>query len=110
MEHNGEDFEYKLSVRNIADEDTKPYIVAGDKTSKEIETKDTYQKYGVRVAAENSVGAARGIPQEVFGFSGMGGKDGFSWKNLYTHNFLKWNCDSNLKNILKKFLKKMDEM
>lgn len=72
MEHNGEDFKYKLSVRNIADDNTKSYIVAGDKTSKEIETKDTYQKYGVRVAAENSVGAARGIPQEVFGFSGMG--------------------------------------
>lgn len=89
MEHNGEDFKYKLSVRNIAEDDTKPYIVAGDKTSKEIETKDTYQKYGVRVAAENSVGAARGIPQEVFGYSGMGGKDGFSWTNLYNTQLFK---------------------
>lgn len=72
MEHNGEDFRYKLTVRNIADDVTKSYIVPGDKTSKEIETNDTYQKYGVRVAAENSVGAAPGAPQEVFGYSGMG--------------------------------------
>lgn len=78
MEHNGEDFRYKLTVRSIADDVTKSYIVPGDKTSKEIETNDTYQKYGVRVAAENSVGATPEVPQEVFGYSGMGGKDGFS--------------------------------
>lgn len=106
MEHNGEDFKYKLSVRNIADDNTKPYIVAGNKTSKEIETKDTYQKYGVRVAAENSVGAARGIPQEVFGYSGMGGKDGFSWTNFYNSQLFKMKLWFKSEEYFKKFKKK----
>lgn len=83
MEYNGEDFKYKLSVRNIVDDNIKFYIVVGDKIFKEIEIKDIYQKYGVRVVVENFVGVVRGIFQEVFGFLGMGGKDGFLWKNFY---------------------------
>lgn len=78
MEHNGEDFKYKLTVRNMSDDAIKYYIVAGDKTFRQIETRDTYQKYGVRVAAVNSEGVAPGAPQEVFGYSGMGGKDRLS--------------------------------
>lgn len=72
MEHNGENLKYKLTVRNVIDNVTKQYIVTGDKTSKQINTGDTYQKYGVRVAAENSKGPASPDPQEVFGYSGMG--------------------------------------
>lgn len=77
MEYNGEDFKYKLSVRNIVDDNIKFYIVVGDKIFKEIEIKDIYQKYGVRVVVENFVGVVRGIFQEVFGYLGMGGKGGF---------------------------------
>lgn len=42
MEYNGEDFKYKLSVRNIVDDNIKFYIVVGDKIFKEIEIKDIY--------------------------------------------------------------------
>lgn len=42
MEYNGEDFKYKLGVRNIVDDNIKFYIVVGDKIFKEIEIKDIY--------------------------------------------------------------------
>ena len=74
MEHNGEKFEYQIFVRKLADDETKSYIVPGDKNFKQIKTGDTFQKYEVKVVARNTQGPAIQTPQEVFGFSGMGSK------------------------------------
>ncbi|XP_048738675.2 neuroglian-like isoform X2 [Ostrea edulis] len=72
MEHNGDNFEYQIFVRKLNTTDSKSYIVSGDKNSKLIKTNDTYQQYGVKVAARNSKGTPLKEPEEVIGFSGMG--------------------------------------
>lgn len=74
MDFNGENFSYKIFVRKLHAKDDKisSYIVAGEKNSKLIKTNDTYQKYGVKVAAWNIKGTPLPGPVEIFGYSGMG--------------------------------------